>query len=101
MGKSEKIPLIIRRTKTKEYIAAWHYKSAANVHGLGKPTDKKLGDWRDEFNKSLLKGGANDHLGINYWMQYSIEVYSQITGEVLAAHNPPMFEVIPHYSEIN
>jgi hypothetical protein len=94
MGKTQIIPLIIRRSATKEFIASWPVKSAANVHGLGQPTSERLSQWRDKFNQSLKKGGCNEHLGMKYWMQYKIEVYNQKTGQVLAQYTPPMFEVI-------
>ena len=95
MGKTQIIPLIIRRARTKEFIASWPVKSAANVYGLGQPTEQRLSEWRDKFNMSLLAGGSNSHLGDKYRIQYGIEVYNQKTGEVLAQYNPPMFEVIP------
>ena len=95
MGKTQIIPLIIRRSATKEYLSSWPVKSKTNVHGLGQPTTERISQWRDKFNESLLKGGCNEHLGIKYWIQYKLEVYNQKTGQIVATFNPPMFEVIP------
>jgi hypothetical protein len=95
MGKTKIITRIIRRAKTGEYIAPWNVRSKTNVHGLGKPTPERLGEWRDNFNESLLKGGCNEHIGIRGWIQYKLEVFNQKTGIVEAEFNPPAFEVIP------
>lgn len=95
MGKTKIIPLIIRESRTGKYIAPWHIKSAANVHGLGQPTTEKLSEWRNQFNQSLLKGGCNEHIGINGWLQCSLEVYNQITKQIVCKYSAPMFELIP------
>lgn len=89
MGHSKVIPIILRRSKTKQYIAPW------NIKTDGEATSDNIGKWRDGFNQSLLDGGANAHLGINHWLQCGLELYNQITKEVLATYTAPMFEVIP------
>lgn len=82
------IPLIIRKSVSKQFICEYNKKYS------GKPTAENLSKWRDGFNQSLKPGGANEHLTVSAWLQCGIEIYNQITGEVICTHNPPMFEVI-------
>lgn len=82
------IPLIIRKTANKQFIAAWQIKYS------GKPTTENLSKWRDGFNQSLKQGGANEHLTVSAWLQCGLEVYNQIKGEVVCTYSAPMFEVI-------
>ena len=94
MGKIQKITLVIRRTRTQEFMGEWRTTSKVNAPGYGKPTADNLKKWRDKFNQSCRSGGCNEHLGINGMINYQIEIYNQKTGEVLATYNPPLFECI-------
>lgn len=94
MGMTKKINLLIRRKRNKMFLSAWHVKSGTNKTGYGKPSAENLKAWAEGFNASCRPGGANEHLGINGTINYAIEIYSQITGEVLAEYNPPMFQII-------
>ena len=89
------IHFIIRKSRTGEYFAPWNIKSGCNKTGSGQPTPENLSKWRDQFNSSLLKGGANEHLGIKYWLQCRLEIYDQIRKEIVCTFNSPMFEIIP------
>lgn len=87
MGKSQIVPLVVL-TKLGNFVSPWHTKQD------GKPTNKNLSDFRDAFNQSLKKGGANEHLGVNHWLLTDLKIVSQITGKILATHKAPMFEII-------
>ncbi len=87
MGKSKLIRYIIRRVRTGQTIAAYDAQYA------GKPTTENLSKWRDKFNKSLKKGGCNEHLGIN-WLQCNLEIYDQLNKTVVCSYNAPMFGII-------
>jgi hypothetical protein len=88
MGRSKIIRLILRKYRTKEFVCQWRKE-------YGRPTAENIGKFRDEFNQSLLKGGVNEHIGVNGWLQCGLEIYNQITNEVKAAYKSPMFEVLP------
>lgn len=45
------------------------------------------------FNDSLKKGGANEHLGLNYSVS-DTRIVNQITGKVIDEYKAPLFEVI-------
>ena len=98
MGRSRIVKLIIRKTKDKWYLGSWRIKSS-RIHGpgMGQPTAEALGRWRDKFNQSLLPGGANEHLGPCYWLQCNLEIFDQVTGEVVASYQAPMFEALPNF----
>lgn len=87
--KTNIIPLIIRKSSNHEFLGQWQNKYS------GKPTTANLSKWRDGFNKSLAPGHANEHLGVNHWLQCKLEIYNQITKKVICSYNSPMFEVIP------
>lgn len=91
MGKDKIIPLIIRRKKTKEFLGEWRIKSGINKTGYGKPTKENLEKHVNHFNQSCING-TNKHLGINYTWNFAVEIYSQLTGKILAEYNPPMFQ---------
>jgi len=90
------IHYIIRKARTGEFIAPWDIKLGCNKTGCGQPTAENLSKWRDQFNNSLLKGGVNEHLGVNSWLQCRLEIYDQISKEIICTYNSPMFEVIPN-----
>ncbi len=93
--KKETIRLIIRKSRDHQFLGEWRVKkSIQQIPGHGKPTSENLSKWRDKFNSSLSKGGANEHLGLLAWLQCKIEIYNQFTGEIVCTYNPPMFEVI-------
>ena len=89
MGKTKTMRLILRRTRNKEIISEWKPKE------YGKPNAENIGKWREQFNKSISPGGANQHLGTKYRLQCGMEIYNQLTGEVVATYSAPMFETMP------
>lgn len=89
MGRTKIMRLVLRKSRNKEFFCEWKTKE------YGKPTTENIGKFRDAFNNSLSIGGANQHLGTNYWLQCGLEVYNQITKEVVATYSAPMFETIP------
>lgn len=94
--KDKIIHYIIRKAKTGQYVAPWFIrKTIQRPFGDGKPTSENLSVWRNHFNKSLLKGGTNEHIGVNGWLQCTLEIYDQYTKNVVCTFNAPMFEVIP------
>jgi hypothetical protein len=95
MGRSYKMPLIIRTRKAGRFLGAWQVRAKYGHPGHGQPNAENLGKWRDAFNNSLLPGGPNDHLGLNYWLHEDLEIFDQNSGRVVATYRAPMFEVIP------
>lgn len=89
MGKTKIMRLVLRKAKNKEFVAEWKPKE------YGQPTTENIGKWRDHFNQSLLPGGINAHIGVDGWLQCKLEIYNQITQQVIAAYSAPMFESIP------
>ena len=94
MKRNELIHYIVRKSSNGQYLAPFNVRKGVQVPSDGKPTIENLSKWRDAFNNSLKKGGANEHLGIKYWLQCKIEIYNQYTKEIVCTYNPPMFEVI-------
>jgi len=94
MSKSNICRLIIRESQSHKFWGEWHEKKKIQFPGYGKPTAENLSKWRGNFNSSLKPNGVNNHLGIDKWIQCKIEIYNQITGQIIAEYNPPMFEVI-------
>lgn len=90
----EKIKLVIR-DKYGNFYGEWRERSRYGLKGFGKPTPEKLEAWRRKFNESISPGGCNAHLGSKYWIQITIEVYNQYTGNVVCKIDSPMFEIIP------
>lgn len=89
MGKDRLIRYVIRDDNART-LSAW------DTATHGRPTVQNLIRWRDGYNLSLCKGGANDHIGIAGWIQRKIHVYDQYHGRRIVEYNPPMFEAIPN-----
>ncbi len=87
MGHSKTIKYIIRKSSNGQFLGEWHRE-------YGAPTSINLSKWRDKFNQSLQPNGANEHIGINGWIQCKIEIFNQFTGDIVCSYNPPLFEVI-------
>jgi hypothetical protein len=95
MGRSFKLKLIIRTKGGHHFLGEWKpIKRYNQLTGFGKPTSENLGKWRDDFNQSLKYGGANEHLGLKYWIQSDLEIYNQFTNQVVCEHFAPKFETI-------
>jgi len=59
----------------------------------GKPTNLRLAQYRDGYNQSLKKGGANEHLGTNYWAT-DARIVRQSTNEIVVNFTAPSFELV-------
>jgi len=94
MGRSKICKLIIRSKRDHYFYGEWYINNKKQFLGYGKPTPENLSKWRDKFNESLKPGNANSHLGSDYRIQRDLEIYNQVTGEILAEYKAPMFEVI-------
>jgi len=85
MGRSNIIPRIIRVRATGQHLGPWK----------GPATQKRLETWREQFNRSLKPGGANEHLGIRCHLQRQLEIYDQRTHQVITVGpQPPIFEIV-------
>lgn len=94
--KDKLIHYIIRTSNGHKSFGEWRTRKTVQIpYADGRPTSENLSKWRDSMNKSFLKGGSNEHIGIRGWIQERIEIYDQFTGSIVATFNPPMFEVIP------
>jgi hypothetical protein len=63
-----------------------------NIHYLNvKPKKGDAEKHRNEFNNSLKKGGANDHLGEKYRVS-DVKIVNQKTNEIVDEYKAPMFE---------
>lgn len=77
--------------------ASWDVNSRGQLRGAGKPNDANLAKYMDALNKSLAKGGANEHLG-DKWKPTSAAIYHNdgTYKNPLATWKPeaePMFKV--------
>lgn len=60
----------------------WRVAKSYMGYGYGRPTVENIAKLVDDFEKSLLHGGANQHLG--YDKVLSATITNQKTGEVIA-----------------
>jgi len=67
-------------------FACWYVKDK------GKTTNKNLESWVEHFNTSLEPGGVNEHCGPKARISEA-KIVNQKTGETLAHHQTPMFQV--------
>ena len=88
------IRYIIRKKSTHEFVGVFNATNGVQVQSNGRPTVENLERWRQGFNNSLFKGGANEHLGIRYWLQCTLEIYDQCDDVVVCELVSPMFEFI-------
>ena len=82
-GSDEIVPYVVKGKRMGE----WEL-----IHTLDKKPKKGDAEkHRNEFNDSLNKGGANEHLGINYRVT-DVKIVNQKTGEEVDFYKAPMFE---------
>lgn len=88
---------------TPKYAATYSYicfsekrrkigRFAWNCKEYGRPTIENAKRWRQGFNASLERGGANEHL--NQSAAGTITIYEQRGRREVCKYTPPMFEVI-------
>lgn len=92
MGKTQ-IPRYIIQDDKGQFLGAWMPAKE------GRPNVQNLIKWRDGFNLSLCRGGANEHIGQNGWIQRRIHIFDQYTRRKVVEYNPPLFECMPTHDE--
>jgi hypothetical protein len=72
-------------------------RSNSSMAWQGRATQKRLEQWRKDYNKSFNHGGANYHvsqaLGVVVHISHAW-IINQRTGEIVAKTQMPMFEVV-------
>lgn len=94
-GKDEPVPYIIKYSyvdfqakRRATGTMAWDEKK------FGKPTTEKLKKYREGFNKSMEKGGANSHLASSSSPMGTLTAIDQRSGKEIAKYTPPAFETL-------
>jgi hypothetical protein len=71
-------------------------RSTSAMHWRGRATQKRLEQWRQDYNKSFNPGGVNFHvsqaLGVVVHISHAW-IVDQRSGDVVAKTKMPMFEV--------
>lgn len=96
MGRDRPIRYVLQLYSHGSVLSAqeWRTRARYGVPGYGAPTEANLKRYLRQYNKSLLPGGANAHIGTRGRATGGF-IKDQKTGRVLVDYRRPMFSTDP------